>query len=105
MFEDYEDATDPGNEPLSPWEEIELSRRRHAYRVLMLTVGGNYVEIARAFVLNTGRGGFNVLNVGKATAALVRAVDTYQEAGLGGRARVAWRYARLLDRARWRAAT
>lgn len=93
------------NKSPDPWDLIEARRAWQEYRVFAITMGDVYVELARCSIHNTRPDGMpNIQRAGTAAALLVKACQQYQEAGLGRRAAVAWRYARLLHAARSRGA-
>ena len=93
------------NENGGAWYAIERSRRQAAWRRIAIMLGDCYVEIGRAWILNTGIGGVpNLRHAGKAAGAILKACDFYGVAGLSRRSATAWRYARLLHRARSREA-
>lgn len=82
------------------WERRELFQRYQQQRVLALTLGDVFFEIARAYVWNTRVGGGpNLRAAGRAAGMLVKACDHYAAAGMRRQAAVAWRYARLLKAA------
>jgi hypothetical protein len=78
------------------WERAELTRRWQANRTLAIEIAEVYLGLARATVHH----GFGTR---KACGLCVKACERFQAAGLTRRARVVWRYSRLLHAARWRA--
>jgi hypothetical protein len=104
MARDYPSEGDPTNRGMT-WAEIEAHRAEQEYRILFIRLGDIHADLAWLWVHRTAIGRPNLQKAGVACGRLMRAVEMYQLAGLTRRARSAWRYARLLHRARWRAST
>jgi len=66
--------------------------------MLLIDAADGYLELARELVAPPHR------DTRYAVRVLMKAVDGFQEAGLSRRARVVWRYARLLHEAATREA-
>lgn len=84
------------------WDRIEAWRSYQRCRVLSATLGDIYVSLARAFV-ETSVPTKRRASLRRAAGLLVRAVYQFQLAGMSRQAQVAWRYARFMHRAAWRA--
>lgn len=93
---------DPCNRPaqLTRAELLELGQQRQALRLIWITIGDCYLELGRAWILNTGfHGRPNLKHVGKSCGLIMMACAFFVKAGLSRRSVSAWRYARLLHRA------
>ena len=82
--------------------DLELERIRSAreWRTLHVRLGDIYFDLGRLFIHKTT----SHYRHRKAAGLLIKACDQYQLAGLGRRAEIAWRYARLVHRIIGRAA-
>jgi hypothetical protein len=89
------DGHDDGYADLA-WERAELTRRWQAQRTLAIALGEVYLSLARAYV-DLRR------DHRRACGLLVKSAERFQAAGLTRRAKVVWRYSRMLHAARWRA--
>lgn len=77
------------------YQRAEATRRWQQHRTLAISLGDMYLAMARAHVdLRRDRR--------RACGLLVKAAERFQAAGLTGRARLVWRYSRMLHAARWR---
>jgi hypothetical protein len=85
------------------WQERELWAEWQETRTLRITMGETFVLLAW-LRLNKFPSGSWYANGKQVAGLLVRAVDAYQEAGMGRKAEAVSRYARLLRREYWRRA-
>lgn len=96
MGDDNNNAREGG---LSEFELLEAVRAEAAYRRLLVRLGDINADLAWLLVHKVG-----IRTADKACARLMVSCELYQRAGLTRRARSAWRYARLIHRAKGRAA-
>jgi hypothetical protein len=86
------------------WERRDVFARYQQQRVLAITLGGIFLELARAWIWNTSVDGQpNLRRARRAASLLLRAADQYAAAGMRRKARAVWRYAQLLHAAASRA--
>ncbi len=80
------------------WDRTEAWRAYQRHRTLAIQLGDLWSDLAWLHVHKT-RQRCRPRMYRKAAGLLVKAVAQYQYAGLGRRARAAWRYARIVHRA------
>ncbi len=80
------------------WDRLEAWRAYQRHRTLAIELGDIYADLAWLHVHKT-RPRYRHRMYRKAAGLALKAADQFQVAGLGRRARAAWRYARLVHRA------
>lgn len=82
-----------GSNDSNDWDRRERWRDYQRHRVIHADVADGYLQLAREAVHGLGR------DSRRAVRLLAKAACAYQGAGMVYRARIAWRYARVLHRA------
>jgi hypothetical protein len=89
---------DPDDFTHLDYQRAEATRLWQQRRTLAIAMGEMYLSLARAHV-DLRR------DHRQACGLLVKASERFQAAGLTRRAKVVWRYSRMLHAMRWRAAS
>ena len=79
------------------WRRAEATRRWQQHRTLAIAIGEMYLSLARAHVRH-------LHDTRKACGLLVKSCERFGAAGLTRRARVVFRYCRIVHSAPWRSA-